>query len=70
MFDTELNRLKALIEFAIEKRIPHFKYQDFEFNLTAPDPKQDSLDSLALEVDRLRAIVEKVQLNQSFKKAS
>jgi hypothetical protein len=64
----EAKTLKSIILFAKEQRIMHFKYKDFEFDLSDCDPTANQLAEMQAEIDALKALTNKLHLAQSFKK--
>jgi hypothetical protein len=59
--------LKSLIVFAKEMGIPHFKYEGFEFNLSAPNPNQSLLEKMQAEVKEMRDVVAGLALKEGFR---
>lgn len=62
------NALKDLILFAMEHKIPRFRWKDFEFDLGAQNANQAQLDALRQEVLELKGYVMKIKLKEEFKR--
>lgn len=58
--------LKSLIHFAQENGILKFKYRDFEFDLSKPNPNQSELEALKADYEKTKEIVNRLSLKLTF----
>lgn len=60
--------LKSLILFAKEQGIPRFRYHGFEFDLSAPNPNQEELETIKQNLKDLTNVVNNLALKEGFRK--